>query len=177
MKTHNGGGWYYGFLQHIAMLVRPGLYVEFGVDQGESARLVAPFAEKMALVDATAARPAWVPPDQFYQMTTEEFSKKVLRELGDIDMAFIDADHSYKAAQDDFVRLEPKVPQDGFILIHDTYPENQAMTAPGYSGDSWRLPDWLRELRTPTWDVLTLPFPPGLTLCRRRGAFPLVWMK
>lgn len=45
------------------------------------------------------------------------------KELGGVDLAFIDGDHTINGVVADFQAVEPVLKTGGYILLHDTYPE------------------------------------------------------
>jgi predicted SAM-dependent methyltransferase/cephalosporin hydroxylase len=49
----------------------------------------------------------------------ESFKQKIFDEVGEVDMLFIDGDHSYEGVKDDFNSFSPLVKENGFIVIHD----------------------------------------------------------
>lgn len=65
--------------------------------------------------------------------------------IPDIDLLFIDGDHSYRACKDDFDHFAPRVRPGGLILIHDVFPDaiqHHAATEP------WWGPNlFVRQLR------------------------------
>ena len=81
------------------------------------------------------------------------------------DLAFIDADHSARAALSDFEAVWRHMAPEGLVLLHDTNPETVADTQPGYCGDSWRVAKYLADSG---FESITLNYHPGLTMVRKR---------
>ena len=106
-----------------------------------------------------------VPGVSYHIMSTRTFCREVAPSHAPYDLVFIDADHSYNSALNDWMAIEPHVADEGLILLHDTNPETVADTVPGLCGDSWRLAEQFRSMSV---EALTLPYHPGLTIYRKR---------
>jgi hypothetical protein len=53
------------------------------------------------------------------------------------------------------------------VCFHDSNPELESDTAPGFCGDSWKF---AKELtRDKRYECVTLPYHPGLTIVRKRS--------
>jgi hypothetical protein len=84
-------------------------------------------------------------------------------------MAFIDADHCYESALQDFENVLALLNEDGIIFMHDTDPISDNYIDPGYCGDSYRLVPLL-EAREDI-NVLTLPLTEaGLSIIMKKGS-------
>ena len=81
-------------------------------------------------------------------------------------MVFIDADHSYEQSLKDFLNVKDHVIENGFIFMHDTYPYDPSMAVPSYCGETYLTPTWIKQNIAHEWEVLTLPFNPGLTILK-----------
>ena len=101
-------------------------------------------------------------------MPTGDYLREWVRADGPFDIVFIDADHSARAALSDFEAVWPYVKPEGLVLLHDTNPDTEADTAPGYCGDSWIV---ARYLANKGYESVTLPYHPGLTLVRKRTSW------
>jgi hypothetical protein len=156
------------FIASIAKWYRPNLFVEYGTAQGGATKVYAPFCKRIIGVDLNRADAKTVPNVQFYQMSTREFKTAVLDKLAEeIDMAFIDADHHWDVAFQDFEDLFPKMTDNGIIFLHDTYPCDQQWTSQDFCGDSWVVPHKIKEKYGDVCDVFTIPIQPGLTMVRK----------
>jgi predicted O-methyltransferase YrrM len=100
-----------------------------------------------------------------FKMTTAEFIAKHAATHAPYDVVFIDADHNAKSVASDFYGILPYVVHDGLVLLHDTNPETEADSAPGFCGDAWRF---ARTLHDERFECVTLPYHPGLTIVRNR---------
>ncbi len=43
-------------------------------------------------------------------------------EIGPVQLAFLDADHSERGVVDDFLAVTPILPTGGYVILHDTHP-------------------------------------------------------
>lgn len=102
---------------------------------------------------------------KWFAMPTAQFIRDHAKIHGPFDVVFIDADHSADAVQRDFRGIWPHVSRNGIVLLHDTNPENEADTASGLCGDSWRFAE---NLHLRGYEAVTLPYHPGLTIIRKR---------
>lgn len=175
MNYQTDGNFHTDLIELLARRMRPSLYVELGVGDGEwTIRRVARFCGRAVGVDIAA--PA-IRDERyaFHHGTTEQFIRETLPSLGPVELAFIDADHSAAAVEADFLGLLPYVALDGVVVLHDTYPENEHFVEPQRCGDCWTFAMSLRHRAVSLGiEVMTLPCPPGLTLVRRRARH-LLW--
>ena len=82
-------------------------------------------------------------------------------------MIFIDADHSFEQSLKDFQNAAEHIIIDGFIFLHDTYPYDPIMFDREVCDDAYRTPLWLKQNRIDDFEIITLPFNPGLTIAKR----------
>lgn len=180
MDYRTDGDFHHGFIAALARRMRPAVYVEFGLGpEATTLRAVAPHCGKAYGVDVE--RPAgWameeIPQVEFFRGKTEEFILNVLPQIGPIEMAFIDADHRMSAVLRDFRCLMPHMADNGILLLHDTYPENEGYADARWCGDAWRVADVIHG-ESAGVEAVTLPFPPGLTIIRKRPRHHLHWKK
>lgn len=159
-------------LEHFASWLRPKVYVELGTADYATFLRVAPYCGKAVGVDVRPAPPVPAELEErctHYQLPTAAFLAETVSELGEVEMAFIDADHEADAAFADFCGLWSLIPPGGFVFLHDTYPPDQQHTVPALCHDSWRVPAMIEQRFSGEAELLTLPFPPGLTIVRRRN--------
>ena len=166
-----GLNWHEDFILSLAKILRPNVYVELGLYQCKLFNSIEPFANNLYGVD--------IMPDigskymikskkaKFFHGKTEEFLSEVQSSQLNIDLLFIDADHSKGAVKADFENFFPYVKDDGIILLHDAYPENEEFTASGYCGDGYKAIEELAK-NIDTYEMMTIPIPPGLSICRKR---------
>jgi hypothetical protein len=67
----------------------------------------------------------------------------------------------------DFINVKDMVIDDGFIILHDTYPCDERMTLPNHSNDCWETILEIKLKYSDEWEYITLPFNPGLTLLKK----------
>jgi catechol 2,3-dioxygenase-like lactoylglutathione lyase family enzyme len=155
--------------------LNPKLYLEIGVEAGDSLVLAQPPTRAIGIDPAPVGDPrARCPaPTQIFPLTSAAFlanppPESGLRETG-FDLAFIDGDHSFGAVLADFIALERFAAPGAVIGLHDMLPLTPAAAAPQqktafYTGDGWKIILCLRVLR-PDLRVYTIPTAPtGLTL-------------
>src|SRR3989304_4758478 len=153
------------FITFLAKYYRPEIFVEYGIRTGTATKEYAPYCKKIIGVDLQPIN-FYIPNLEFYQMSTQDFGKKILPKLPPIDMAFIDADHNSEVAFQDFEDLLTKMNENGIIFLHDTYPCSEEWTKPNYCEDSWKVPFKIKEKYSDICDVFTIPIQPGLTMVR-----------
>lgn len=162
--------WHEDFIVHLASIVRPKVYVELGLFQCALFNRIIPFAEQLVGVDIKAETGNYMqqsPKTRFFKGTTQEFAQEVEVNPLQINMLFIDADHSKEAVLQDFKDFFPYVAPHGLILLHDTHPGNEQMMQPEWCGTAYlTVGELLRE--TGSYELITIPVSPGLTICRKR---------
>jgi hypothetical protein len=150
------GEGYFQILTRIHKYVKPKTYLEIGVDQGESFKIVAPTTLALGIDPNPHVNTTLSPNHRVFRETSDDFFGKhdVNSELGDkkLDLAFIDGMHKMEFALRDFINVEKFCSKDSIILIHDVYPID-AMSASRervsqfWSGDIWRLILLLKKYR------------------------------
>lgn len=170
---------YLTVLKRLHLHFRPRTYVEIGVEDGYSFRLVEPGT--VALGVDPQPRVAFTLPEgmRVFSEASDEFfaAHDVRAELGGlpVDLALIDGMHHFEYALRDFVNLERLCTPESTILIHDCFPYNR-LTAQRervqsfWSGDVWRLVVLLKKYR-PDLSIHTIATPPT-GLCMVRGLDP-----
>ncbi len=170
--------WHLSFIECLARVVKPNLYVELGVHRCELFNRIIPYAQQLIGVDIDAqARHFLAKSDKvkFINSTTDEFAAALRAKPMSIDMLFIDADHSKEAVLKDFWNYFPFVSHHGLILMHDTHPKSIEFAQPGrYCCDAYKAVEEL-SINTDKFEMMTIPVHPGLTLCRKRTA-QLSWL-
>lgn len=162
--------WHEGFILHLASILRPRVYVELGLYECTLFNTIIPYADYLIGVDhdPNAAKHMRMSPKvRFLCAKTVEFSQSLARENLEIDMLFIDADHSRDAVLTDFNLYLPYVSSHGVILIHDTHPADICETDPRLSDNAFEAIPILQE-EADGYEMVTIPVSPGLTICRKR---------
>lgn len=156
----------------IAKSLRPQTYVELGVYQCDVINKVIPYIKESAYaVDINNDSKLFLKEDQrahFVLGSSRDFIKTIAAEKITIDMLFIDADHRKEAVLEDFNSLFPYVRENGIIFLHDGYPRDIEQTKDGYCSNSWEAIDELTRAAGDTYEMMTLPQHPSLTICRKR---------
>jgi predicted O-methyltransferase YrrM len=99
-------------------------------------------------------------------MDTQEF---FAQNKETFDLIFIDADHSFEAVRADFYGAMDILNPGGLLVLHDTDPENDALMADGYCGDSYRIVTEFLFREANSYAFITLPLnEAGITLVQRR---------
>ncbi len=170
--------WHEDFIVHLAGIVRPKVYVELGLFQCALFNRIIPFAEQLIGVDIRAEAGNYMqqaPNARFFKGTTQEFAREIEANPLRINMLFIDADHFHAAVIQDFRDFFPFVAPHGLILLHDTHPGNEQMMQPEWCGTAYlAVGELLKD--TGSYELMTIPVSPGLTICRKRQA-QLSWQK
>jgi hypothetical protein len=114
--------------------------------------------------------PGYMNPDIGYFFT--EGSDKMFEtiHITPIALAFIDGDHVFEQVQKDFNNVLPYVVDDGYIILHDTYPPNESFTTESTCGTVYKLRQLIEK--DDRFDCITLPtgtaMDVGLTICRKK---------
>lgn len=163
--------WLAWFHAHLT----PRLYLEIGVEKGESLALALPSTRVIGVDPAPIGDPLQHcrGAAHLYRQSSADFFAAVPVDSGltpdGFDLAFIDGDHQFETVLDDFIAAEHHAAPGAVVLLHDTLPLN-AITAARerqtgfYTGDGWKIVPCLRALR-PDLHMITLPTAPtGLTV-------------
>jgi hypothetical protein len=88
-----------------------------------------------------------------------------------IAFAYIDGDHTYEQARKDFYNVVPLVMDNGFIVLHDTYPHREEYTAENVCGGVYKLRQEIERNRK-DFDAITLvegtAISHGFTIVRKK---------
>jgi predicted O-methyltransferase YrrM len=164
-------------LRNIAREMRPAVYVELGVFMGDTLNAVLPYVEGKAY--ACDIYDKFVPnvlPQFKYRLqdfsltTTDTLAEKWTNEIkADIDLIFIDADHSKESVYKDIMNFWPFLKEDrGLMVLHDMWPPSVRYVDPGYCGDGFLVKNKIkREL--PDLEFVSLPLQYGLGIMRKVG--------
>ncbi|WP_407310676.1 class I SAM-dependent methyltransferase [Desulfosporosinus sp. SB140] len=163
--------WHEDFIVHLASIVCPKVYVELGLYHCLLFNRIIPFAEQLIGVDISADAGNYMQQSsktRFFKGTTQEFAQEVMSNSLQINMLFIDADHSKDAVLQDFKDFFPYVAPHGLILLHDTHPGNEQMMQPEWCGTAYQAMGELLKETGESYELMTIPVSPGLTICRKR---------
>jgi predicted O-methyltransferase YrrM len=157
--------WHETFIPELAKVLQPKVYVELGLYEGETIGRVKRACPNTWTIGVDHIQRTIPPGVDFYKMTTVEFLERAKEMKLVIDLLFIDADHSFESSMRDFVEFSGLVPDQGVILLHDTYPKDQSFIHPGYCGTVYRTAEYLRFAAG--FEITTIPVPPGLSIVRK----------
>ena len=161
-------------LEYFVRLLKPKTFLELGVQFGECSNRLIDLVPRYYGVDFVQDdnidfllknKPNFT----FYKLTTDQFFKS-LKEQGrnlNLDMVFIDADHSHKPSYQDFLNVQEHLNEDGFIFFHDTYPSSIALTDPELCGDCYLTSGIIRKYHHNHFEIITLPVSPGISIARK----------
>lgn len=164
-------------IQWIAGWIKPERYLELGVRDGKCFLEVAPYCKEAIAVDFADIAFPLSENCRYEQMYTDEYFKKIKDSGLTFDMVFIDADHSFEQSYKDFVNVKDHVIENGFVFFHDTYPYDKTLTQTHFCNDCYKTPIEIRKNFSNEWELVTLPFNPGVTICKKiYGKNSLPWM-
>lgn len=146
------------------------IYLEYGVRDGGNFKEMSDRVKKAYGVDMIIKEEVRSNKNdnmELYEMMTNEFRDSKLPLMGQMDVIFIDADHSSTSVIADFNGVYMKVNKGGYIILHDTYPCNEELLSPGGCNDCYKTPMYLKSVYRDNIEILTLPLNPGLTIVRK----------
>ena len=160
---------YVKFIQNFLQCVECSKYLELGVDSGDCIKMMVATPKcvgvDISIKDDVKKKLSPYKNVKLYSGTTDSFFASNNEQF---DVVFIDADHSYEQVKIDFHNSVKALSKNGFIILHDTDPENEKLLAPGYCNNSYEMIDYLRGLSQ--YDVLTLPISmAGLTIVSNKN--------
>lgn len=150
------GDYYFDVFSRIVGHLKPRTYVEIGVFEGASLKLVKASKAIVGVDPNPQIDWALEPNTKVFAMTSDDFFAKhdLVAELGkrQVDLAFIDGMHQFEFALRDFANLERFCRPDSVILVHDCYPVDAESSgreprSSRWSGDVWRLIVLLKKYR------------------------------
>ena len=153
-------------LEFFAKWLKPERYLEMGVRRGESFKKVARYCKEAHGVDMNDITFRLRRNMVFHKFSTDEYFNQLNKEVL-FDMIFIDADHSFEQSLKDFQNAAKHLVVDGFIFMHDTYPYEPEMFRPDLCNDAYRAPLWIKQNMIDEFEIITLPFNPGLTIVKK----------
>jgi len=148
---------YLELLDRLHSAIRPAVYLEIGVDQGDSLALSrsrsiaidpSPQLQPKALRDKPWVKLYQSPSDEFFRTHT---SAETLEGFP-LDLAFIDGLHEFAQVVRDLENVEHWGHADTIAVIHDVLPRGtweatRVFREWSWTGDVWRTVSFLRELR------------------------------
>ena len=164
-------------LSNFFKWLKPENYLELGVRDGSTFLPVSQYCGRAVGVDAFNAPPFELQPNmEFHTMLTDEYFAKLDPSVR-FDAVFIDADHSHEQSLKDFINVKDRVIDDGFIFFHDTYPYDASMLDPLACNDCYRTALFIKQNFIDEFEILTLPFNPGVTIVKKMNRNKqLIWL-
>lgn len=163
------------FLSFIASYVKPERYLELGIRCGSNFREISKHCKECIGVDITSYGGPMFSNMTFHQMSTDLYFKNI-HSSEMFDMVFIDADHSHEQSLRDFCNVKDWVIPDGFIFLHDTYPCDPVYLEKSVCNDVYKTALYIK-LHYHDFEVLTLPFQPGVTIIKKmKSNKQLLWI-
>lgn len=163
---------YLWWLRALHARIRPSIYLEIGVFDGQSLAAAAPPTRSFGVDPTPMINVSFTAETHIYcQKSDAFFERENLRSLfgGSVSMAFIDGLHVFDQVLRDFMNTEAQCEPGSLILIHDTLPLDEVTQRPAqergfYTGDVWKIVPCLKRFR-PDLLIQTVRTPPsGLTL-------------
>lgn len=154
------------FFLFLFSFLKPENYLELGVRDGSNFRPVSPLCKKSTAVDIIPIQFPIGANCGYFQMSTDTFFEK-LDKTERYDAVFIDADHSHAQSLKDFLNVKDLVVEDGFIFLHDTYPYDESWIVPVSCGDVYKTALYIKQNFLDEFEIVTLPFNPGLTIIKK----------
>lgn len=154
------------FISFLADWIRPEHYLELGVRGGLNFQNISQKSVKSTAVDLQPIVFDLPNNANFYLGSTDDFFDSLPLETK-FDLVFIDADHSHEQSLKDFMNSQRFLIDDGFIILHDTYPINEDFLDANLCNDCYKTPLYIKNNLFSQFEVLTLPFHPGLTIVKK----------
>ena len=168
--------WHPGLISHFSEVLKPKVYAEIGVYEGETFALID--APKKYAVDISDVALSSIPQNSSTVKvlgTSRTLAQLLLKENVKLDMLFIDANHDKNEVIKDFINLEPFCTEECIVLFHDTYPKNLEYADSRFCGDAYAAIPILSDKYT-NWAFVGIPIHPGLTIASRFPLFPS-WLR
>ena len=160
MNYLDHGDWHKDLLRIMAQRMRPTCFIELGLGGTPSIHSVSEHCGVAYGVDRYKS-PCEAPPNRILvEMTTDQFFADVAPGIPPPELVFIDADHSKESVLRDLANVAAICADNCVVVLHDTFPPGINHTAPDFCGDAYLVPGMIE------WEHVTLPFPPGVTICR-----------
>ncbi len=162
METFN----HKSFFDFIFSYIKPENYLELGVRDGLNFISSAKHCKHAIGVDIVPPPFHLEPNMSYHTMSTDQYFANLAPDVM-FDTVFIDADHSHEQSLKDFLNVKDRVIEDGFIFFHDTYPYDELMFNPQLCNDVYKTALYIKQNLIEEFEILTLPFNPGVTLVKK----------
>ena len=150
------------FVQYIGANIKPNIYLELGVGEGDTFKMIAPHVSRAIAVDIKI--PDCLEDYETYEMESSEFFGDGWFK-GEADLIFIDADQTYAGVRKDLMRSLEIISEDGVIIMHNTDP----ISDKDMDSEAYKLVDEIEEGKIEDVNVITLPVgEAGLSLISKK---------
>lgn len=156
----------------LASVYKPKLYIELGLHVGDTFKKVQPHVVNgigvelvpnkfLSNLNYSNLQIVYTSTDKFFETYDSAINQK-------IDMAFIDADHSFESALKDFNNVFNRLSDNGVIMMHDTDPESDELFISSRCGDSYKIVNILEQ--RDDINIYTIPlFEAGLSIITKKS--------
>jgi len=164
MFAYNSNVEQYKIISSIVQATNCQKYLELGISTGINMKEVSNYCSDCTGVDVKDLRE--FKDFKFCQMSTDDFFK-INQDI--FDVIFIDADHSFKQVQRDFINSLRFLNTFGIIFLHDTDPVDGYATKE-LCGDSYKIIDWIDKKYGTLMNIITIPVSvTGLSIVNRKN--------
>jgi len=160
------GEQYEKLLKRFHEWLKPGLYLEIGVETGRTLALVQQPSRALGVDPQPKIQFSFSAETDVFPLTSDAFFEghDISTEYGHIDMAFLDGLHQFEQTLRDFINTERHSRADTLVLIHDCLPLNRLTaqrerTSDFWTGDPWKIIPCLKKLR-PDLEVFVIASAP-----------------
>lgn len=164
------------YLHHFHEALRPGVYLEIGVDAGRTLSVARPPTKALG-VDPTAREgPAFDAETRLFPLESDVFFSSGTADLElsgtPVDLAFVDGLHLFEQALRDFIHIERRSAPDSVVLFHDCLPLDKTTASRKrrtgfWTGDIWKIVPILQSWRPDLTVFLVPAYPTGLLVVTR----------
>ena len=169
-KNFRDEKWHLDFIVHLASILKPNKYLEVGIHHCGLFNKMIPFADNLFGVDTNPASAYFMNKSnkvKFFNSTSASFFEEAIERNEKFDFIFIDADHSKDAVKLDFAMSMKCLSDQGILVLHDTFPINEAATSRERCDDGYLAIEELGKVVS-DYELVTIPIHPGVTICRKR---------
>lgn len=154
------------YIKNLALWLKPERYLEVGIYENQCLSAIAPFCKEVYAVDIKLRNSNLPKNCSFFEMTSDIFFEKLDSSV-DFDLVFIDGCHSHEQSLKDFLNVKGKIIEDGFIIMHDSYPIDMSWAASDLCGEVYKTVEYIKKHFIYEFEILTLPFHPGLSIIKK----------
>ena len=170
--------WHIPFVEAIARIMQPQVYVEIGIYEAATLNAVAKHCGHVVGIDINPGAKKFIKAKnaEFVNGTSADLATLFKTKNTSIDLAFIDGDHRSEVAISDFATIEVFASKNALICFHDTWPDTLDDASDERCSDSYRVPSLIKERTNGEWSTITIPVFPGLTIASRSTSSP-AWLE